>query len=274
MGSGWTLVIDRPRLTCFVGFFFFNQHFLTGGGVSQLALVVKNLPVNAADAGDLGSIPRLGRSPGGGNDNPLQYSCLEKSHGQRILAGYSPWGHEESDTVEHLLLFCFFKLVGDSSDWIIISSFSLKLEELERFLQVLKFSEFSFPPKLEIVIPTWEGCWDDHVGTCTEKVHANGLFQFSSVAQSCLTLCDHMNLSTPGLPVHHQLPEFTQTHVHWIGDVIQPSHPLSSPSPPAPNPSQHQGLFQWVSSSHQVAQVLEFQLQHQSFQWTPRTDLL
>ena len=98
--------------------------------------------------------------------------------------------------------------------------------------------------------------------------------QFSSVTQSCLTLCDPMNRSTPGLPVHHQLPESTQTHVHWVGDAIQPSHPLSSPSLPAFNLSQHQGLFQWVSSSHQVAKVLEFQLQHQSFQWTPRTDLL
>ena len=98
--------------------------------------------------------------------------------------------------------------------------------------------------------------------------------QFSSVAQSCPTLCDPMNHSTPGLPVNHQLPEFTQTHVHRIGDAIQPSHPLSSPSPPAPNPSQHQGLFQWVNSSHEVAKVLEFQPQHQSLQWTPRTDLL
>ena len=78
-----------------------------------------------------------------------------------------------------------------------------------------------------------------------------------------------MNRSTPGLPVHHQLPEFTQTHVHWLGDAIQPSHPLSSPSPSAFNLSQHQGLFQWVSSSHQVAKGLELQLQHQSFQWTP-----
>ena len=83
-----------------------------------------------------------------------------------------------------------------------------------------------------------------------------------------------MDCSTPGLPVHHQLPEFNQTHVHWVGDAIQPSHPLSSPSPPAPNPSQHQGLFQWVNSSHGVAKVLEFQLQPQSFQWTPRTGLL
>ena len=100
------------------------------------------------------------------------------------------------------------------------------------------------------------------------------LVQFRSVAQSCPTHWDPMNRSTPGLPVHHQLPKFTQTHVHWVGDTIQPSHPLSSPSPPAFNLSQHQGLFKWVSSSHQVAKLLEFQLQHQSFQWTPRTDLL
>ena len=98
--------------------------------------------------------------------------------------------------------------------------------------------------------------------------------QFSSVTQSYPTLCNPMNCSMPGLPVHHQLPESTQSHVHCVGDAIQPSHPLSSPSLPAFNPSQHQGLFQWVSSSHQVAKVLEFQLQHQSFQWTPRTDLL
>ena len=96
----------------------------------------------------------------------------------------------------------------------------------------------------------------------------------SSVAQSCPTLCDPMNRSRPGLPVHHQLPEFAQTYVHRVGDAIQPSHPLLSPSPPALNLSQHQGLFQWVSSSHQVAKVLEFQLQHQSFQWIFRTDFL
>ena len=96
--------------------------------------------------------------------------------------------------------------------------------------------------------------------------------QFSSVAQSCPTLCDPMNHSTPGLPVHHQLLEFTQTHVHWVGDAIQPSHYLSSPSPPALSFSQNQDLFQWVSSSHKVAKVLEFQLQHQSFQWIFRTD--
>ena len=93
--------------------------------------------------------------------------------------------------------------------------------------------------------------------------------QFSSVAQSGPILCDAMNRSMPGLPVHHQLPEFTQTHAHRVGDAIQPSHPLSSTPPPAPNPSQHQGLFQWVISSHEVAKVLEFQLLHQSLQWMP-----
>ena len=98
--------------------------------------------------------------------------------------------------------------------------------------------------------------------------------QFSSVAKSCLTLCDTMDCSTPGFPVHHQLWELTETHVHWVGNAIQPSHPLLSPSPPSFNLSQHQGLFQWVRSLHQVTKVLEFQLQHQSFQWIFRTDLL
>ena len=96
--------------------------------------------------------------------------------------------------------------------------------------------------------------------------------QFSSVAQSCPTLCDPMDFSTPVFPVHHELPERTQTHVHWVCDAIQPSHPLLSPSPHAFSLSQHQGLFQWVSSLHQVTKVLEFQLQHQSFQWIFRTN--
>ena len=98
------------------------------------------------------------------------------------------------------------------------------------------------------------------------------LVQFSSVTQSCPALCVPMNHSTLGLLVHHQCPESTQTHVYRVGDAIQPFHPLSSLSPPALNLSQHQGIFQWVSSSHQGAKVLEFQLQHQSFQWTPKTD--
>ena len=96
----------------------------------------------------------------------------------------------------------------------------------------------------------------------------------SSAAQSCPTLCDPMNRWTPGLPVHHHLQEFTRTHVHRVGDAIQPSHPLSSPSPLIFNLCQHQGLLQWVSSSHQVAKVLEFQLQYQFFQWIFRTDFL
>ena len=98
------------------------------------------------------------------------------------------------------------------------------------------------PSKVRNQLPTWTPHRSD---------------QIRSVSQSCLTLCDPMNHSTPGIPVHHQLPEFT--HVHRVGDAIQPSHPLSSPSP-TPNTSQHQGLFQWVNSSHEVAKVLEFQL--------------
>ena len=103
------------------------------------------------------------------------------------------------------------------------------------------------------------------------------LLENLSVQFSCSVVSDSLqphNCSMPGLPVHHQLPEFTQTHAHWVNDTIQPSHPLSSPSPAASNPSQHQGLFQWVNSSREVARVLEFQLQHQSFQWTPRPYLL
>ena len=98
--------------------------------------------------------------------------------------------------------------------------------------------------------------------------------QFSSVAQSCPTLCDLTDCSMPGFLVHHQLLELTQTHVHRVGNAIQPSHPLSSPAPPAFNLSQHQGLSQWVSSLHQVTKVFEVQLQHQSFQWIFRTDFL
>ena len=98
--------------------------------------------------------------------------------------------------------------------------------------------------------------------------------RFSSVAQSCPTLCNPMDGSTTGIPVHHQLPEFTQTHVHWVSEAIQTSHPLSSHSLQDFNLSHHQGLFKWGSSSHQVSKVLEFQLQHQSFQWIFRTDIL
>ena len=94
------------------------------------------------------------------------------------------------------------------------------------------------------------------------------------VAQSCLTLCNPMDCSTPGFHVLHYLLELAQTHVHWVSDAIQPSHPLSSPSPPTFNLSQHQGLFQWVDPLHRVAKVLELQLQHHSFQRTFRVDFL
>ena len=110
--------------------------------------------------------------------------------------------------------------------------------------------------------------WWASIGLNPEKP----VSRFSSVQLlSHVQFCDLMDCSMPGFPVHYQLPELAQTHVHWVGDAIQPSHPLSPPSPPAFNLSQHQGLFQWVSSLHQVAKVLEFQLQHQSFQWTFRT---
>ena len=119
--------------------------------------------------------------------------------------------------------------------------------------------------------PQWEACTlqGRAAATCCNQRKPA---QFSPVAHLCLTLYDPMDCSTPGFPVHHQLPELAQTHVHRVGDAIQPSHPLSSPSPPAFNLSQNQGLFQWVSSSHQVAKGLKFQLQHQPFQWTSRTD--
>ena len=98
--------------------------------------------------------------------------------------------------------------------------------------------------------------------------------QFGSVTQLCVTLCNPMNRSMPGLPVNQQLQEFTQTNIHQVSDAIQPSHPRSSPSPPALNPSQHHSLFQWVNSLHEVAKILEFQFQHHSFQRNPRADLL
>ena len=159
-----------------------------------------------------------------------------ESHGQRSLEGYHLWGHKESDTTEWL-------------NWTKLKIYFVS------FFSVF-FHHFLIP------------------SASVSPYHFGPSVQFSSVTQLCPTPCDPMIRSTPGLPVHHQLPEFTQMHVHRVGDTIQPSHALSFPSPPAPNPSKHQGLFQWANSLHEVAKVLEFQLQHQSFQWTPRTDLL
>ena len=108
--------------------------------------------------------------------------------------------------------------------------------------------------------------------TCLFPILALSSVQFSSVTQSCPTLCDPMHRSTSGNSVHHQLPEFTQTYVHCVSDTIQPSHSLSSSSLPTFYLSQHQGLFQWICSLHQAAKVLELQLQHQCFQWIIRID--
>ena len=106
-----------------------------------------------------------------------------------------------------------------------------------------------------------------------KRIDTPGL-QFSSVVQSCLAPCEPMDCNMLGPPAHHQLLGYIQTHVHWVGDAIQPSRPLSSPSSLTFNLSQHQDLFKWVNSSHQVTKGLELQLQHQSFQWTPRTIFL
>ena len=121
---------------------------------------------------------------------------------------------------------------------------------------------------------TYINCWKQKYYIQIAETYKNSTrYQFSSVTQSCPTLCDPMDCSTPSFPVHHRLPEFIQTHVHQVGDAIQPSHPLLSSSPPAFNLSQHQGLFKWVSCS-QYSKALEFRLQHQCFQWIPRTDFL
>ena len=125
---------------------------------------------------------------------------------------------------------------------------------------LLLFSVLKYKALLQLMMLPGSQWTTDFISTSPERLDD----QFSSVAQSCPTLRDPMNRSTPGLPVHHQLPEFIQTHVHRVSDAIQPPHPMSSPSPSAPNPSQHQSLFQWINSSHEVAKVLEFQLQHPS----------
>ena len=150
-----------------------------------------------------------------------------KSHGQRNLVGHNPWGckrvrHNWTHTTYHTNhLPCLAVIVEDGYYYYLCFT-----KDEMNLWEVVKYA-----------------------------------VQFSSVVtQSCPTLCNPMNHSTPGLPVHHQLPEFTQIHVHRVDDAIQPSHPLSSPSLPATNPSQHQSLFQWVNSSHEVAKVLKFQL--------------
>ena len=153
---------------------------------------------------------------------------------------------------------------------IIIKSVELGLTDLGK---EKKLSRFEFQINNQCVVNHWLliccGTW-----AMSEKLRV--LIRSCcccSVAQLCLTLCNPTDCSMPCFPVLHHLLELAQNH-HWVGDAIQTSHPLLLPSPPTFNLSQHQGLFQWVGSSHQVAKVLELQLQHQSFQWTVRTNFL
>ena len=144
-----------------------------------------------------------------------------------------------------------------------------------RIMEWIAISFFgeSFQPEFEPVSLTFPTLTGEFFTTSTSK-EAQSSPCCCPVAQSCLTLCDPMDCSMPDFSVLHHLPEHTQTRVHWVDDAIQSSHPLSSPSLPTFNLSQHQGLFQWVGSSHQVAKGLELQLQHQSFQWIFRVDFL
>ena len=153
-------------------------------------------------------------------------------------------------------------------------SFSLIPWVLFSYFIFLPFSRMEINP---MPVPIMGGSFKKSIPSLAYTQHKwifwSSSVQFSSVTQSWSNLCDPMNRSMPGIPAHHQLPESTQTHVHQVSDAIQPSHPLSSPAPPALSLSQHQGLFQWISSSQHVAKVLKLQLQHQSLQWITRTDL-
>ena len=203
----------------------------------------------------------------------------------------SPWGRYESDTTEWLHFhFHFHALEKDMATYSSVLAWripgmrepgglpSMGLHRVEHDWSnlaaaapdsILKRRDVTFVTKVHLlkamVFP---------VIMC--KCENWTIKKFSSVqfSQSCPTLCHPMDCSMPGFPVHHRLPELAQTHVHWVRDAIQPSHPLSSLSPSAFHLPQHHCLFKWVSSLHQVAKVLEFQLQHQSFQWIFRTDFL
>ena len=150
------------------------------------------------------------------------------------------------------LIYSFFRYDSNINEGLLLLFSSLLVCSLD-YYHFLKYAEATHHSKCGLGTSSMGVAWK--------------LIQVSSVAQSCPALCNPMDGSMPGFPVYHQLPKLAQTHFHRVGDAIQPSCPLSSPSPPAFNLSQHQGLFKWVSSSHQVAKVLELQLQHQSFQW-------
>ena len=168
-----------------------------------------------------------------------------------------------TDTVN--LLLSYLWLLGYAFN-VILRCCSLKTIVLN-FKLNLKTNPSILLPSITFLLSIWVPCWRSWSQLALKIMH-----QFSSVTQSCLR--DPISCSMPGFPVHHQLPKLTQIHVHWVGDAIQPSHLLSPPSPPTFNLFQHQGLSQGVSSPHQVAKVLELQLQHQSFQGIFRTDFL
>ena len=212
---------------------------------------------------------------GEGNGSPLQCSCLEnpRDGGAWWAAIYGvsqsrtrlKWLSSSSNLKDLALPQCSkigYKRV--MTFWLMIQSLALVSLQLTTTMPSSSLT-FSYMHK-----------------KCRSNMGTTSLARFSSVSQLCLTLCNPTDCSMPGLPVHHQLQEFTQTHVRWVGDAIQPSHPLSFPSPPAfylfkwvsQMSQMKQGLFKWVSSLHQVAKVSEFQLQHQSFQWIFRGDFL
>ena len=179
--------------------------------------------------------------------------------------GYRTWGCKESDTTEQLTLSLSLRI----RPWTTCSGSCVLLSppDAERLWCSCGSSRSENPwvssgiqDQAESMWPSCPGSpglsqsFQGRLSTTQERLH------FSSGTQSCPTLCDPMDCSTPGFPVHHQLLEFTQTHVYWISDAIQPSHPLSFLSPPTFNLSQHQGLFKWVSSLNEVAKILELQL--------------
>ena len=194
---------------------------------------------STCNAGDPSSIPGLGRSPGEGIGYPLQYS----------------WASLEAQMVENPSAL--------QETWVQCLGWEDPLEE----------GTATHSSVLDWRIPMdWGALWATVHGI-TELDTTEWLstyiyiYMYVCMYESCPTLCDPIDWSMPGFPVHHQLPEFAHNHIHRVGDAIQSSHPLSSSSPLAFNLSKHQSLFQWVHCSHQVARVLELQLQHKSFQW-------
>ena len=200
------------------------------------------IKIQSINKESMGFFPGLRRSPGEGKGYPLQYSVQENSMYHVVL------GVAKSRTQ----LRDFHFLTSSPIQSLLVFSFVRKW-----CLQLLNFL-WNFEHNIVSLIWSLFNISSDF--WLLNYNHCFYYLQFSSVAQLCPTLCDPRNCSTPGLPVHHNLPEITETHVHWDSDAIQPSHPLLSPFPPAPNPSQHQSLFQWVNSLHEVAKVLEFQL--------------